>query len=65
MSLAGCPVLNDVTLDDSRQAGIEEVARLIDNGSDAPGCLLDDCSEQFHAALAESDDGDQQGPGQL
>jgi damage-control phosphatase, subfamily I len=51
----GFPVLNDVTLHDSRQAGIEEVARLIDNGSDAPGCLLDDCSEQFHAALAESD----------
>ncbi len=51
----GYPVLNDVTLQDSRRAGIEEVARLIDNGSDAPGCLLNDCSEQFHAALDEAD----------
>ncbi|MBW7997196.1 MAG: DUF89 family protein [Candidatus Glassbacteria bacterium] len=50
----GCPILNDVTLEDSRRAGIEEVARLIDNGSDAPGCLLDDCSAEFHAALDEA-----------
>jgi uncharacterized protein with ATP-grasp and redox domains len=51
----GVPILNDVTLEDSRQAGIEDVARLIDNGSDAPGCLLEDCSGEFLRTLHAAD----------
>jgi len=51
----GAPVLNDATLEDARAVGLTEVVRVIDNGSDAPGTLLDDCSEQVRRLLACSD----------
>jgi uncharacterized protein with ATP-grasp and redox domains len=50
----GAPVLNDATLVDARAAGLTELVEVIDNGSDAPGTILDDCSarfrQRFHAA---------------
>lgn len=41
------PVINDATRDDAIDAGIDKVAEIIDNGSDAPGTLLDQCSKDF------------------
>lgn len=50
----GRPVINDATIDDARATGLHELTRVIDNGSDAPGTILDDCSadflERFHKA---------------
>ncbi len=43
----GAPVINDATLDDARTAGLPECARLIDNGSDGIGTLLETCSRRF------------------
>jgi hypothetical protein len=43
----GKPVLNDVTLEDARVAGLHEIVEVIDNGSDAPGTVLADCSREF------------------
>jgi uncharacterized protein with ATP-grasp and redox domains len=43
----GFPVINDATLADAEAAGIPDVARVIDNGSDAPGTLVDECSKEF------------------
>jgi uncharacterized protein with ATP-grasp and redox domains len=51
----GTPVINDATRDDAAAAGIHEVAELIDNGSDAPGTLLAECSEEFQARFAAAD----------
>jgi len=51
----GTPILNDVTMEDARQAGMDQVANVVANGSDAPGCLLDDCSEEFHRHLSRAD----------
>jgi len=51
----GFPVLNDATIDDAHQAGIHEVAKLIDNGSDAPSTILTDCSVEFQKAFEEAD----------
>ena len=51
----GAPVLNDATLEDARAVGLAEVVRVVDNGSDAPGTLLDDCSEEARRLLADSD----------
>lgn len=51
----GSPILNDVTLEDARQAGMHEAANVVANGSDAPGCLLDDCSGEFHEYLSRAD----------
>ncbi|MBN1311078.1 MAG: DUF89 family protein [Anaerolineae bacterium] len=43
----GGPVINDATLTDAQQAGLDQVARLVDNGSQAPGTILSDCSDEF------------------
>lgn len=43
----GGPILNDATREDAVAAGVDQVARVIDNGSDAPGTILERCSEGF------------------
>lgn len=43
----GSPAINDVTHQEAVEAGLDQVARLVDNGSDAPGTLLDQCSSEF------------------
>jgi uncharacterized protein with ATP-grasp and redox domains len=55
VAVRGAPVLNDATRDDARVAGLPAVAELIDNGSDAPGTLLPDCSEAFRRQFAAAD----------
>jgi damage-control phosphatase, subfamily I len=54
-AVRGAPVLNDATLDDARYVGLTDVVRTIDNGSDAPGTLLDDCSADFLKAFWDAD----------
>jgi uncharacterized protein with ATP-grasp and redox domains len=41
----GTPVLNDALAADAEAAGLVDFVEVIDNGSDAPGTLLEDCSE--------------------
>jgi uncharacterized protein with ATP-grasp and redox domains len=41
------PIINDATREDAIAAGIDQVAEIIDTGSDAPGTLLDQCSKVF------------------
>jgi len=43
----GAPVINDAVMEDALAAGLDEVATLVENGSDAPGTLLETCSEAF------------------
>lgn len=45
--LRGYPVINDATLEDAQTAGISELVPVITNGSDAPGTLIEECSEEF------------------
>jgi uncharacterized protein with ATP-grasp and redox domains len=51
----GSPVLNDATIEDAEAAGIPEVAPVFDNGSDAPGTLIRDCSEEFRGWFDRAD----------
>lgn len=51
----GSPVLNDATRADAEAAGIPEFAPVFDNGSDAPGTLLEDCSADFRDRFARAD----------
>ncbi|MBU2466811.1 MAG: DUF89 family protein [Bacteroidetes bacterium] len=51
----GFPVLNDATMADAMQIGLHKVAKLMDNGSDAPSTLLDDCSPEFREAYQQAD----------
>ncbi|MBN1908637.1 MAG: DUF89 family protein [Pirellulales bacterium] len=55
VGVRGAPVINDATVDDALCAGIPEVASVLPNGSDAPGTILDDCSEAFRDAFFQAD----------
>ena len=47
LGVRGAPIINDATMVDAEGSGLAEMVEVIDNGSDAPGTLLDDCSETF------------------
>jgi uncharacterized protein with ATP-grasp and redox domains/formylmethanofuran dehydrogenase subunit E len=51
----GASVLNDATLADAQAAKLHEIVRVIDNGSDAPGTLLQDCSTAFRKLFEQAD----------
>jgi len=51
----GKPVINDATMDDARAAGLHELVKVIDNGSDAPGTILDDCSAELRQRFRAAD----------
>ncbi len=55
VAVRGRPVINDATLEDAHTVGMTDLAPVIDNGSDAPGTLLDDCSAEFVAAFNAAD----------
>jgi len=45
----GASVFNDATAEDALAAGLDRVARVLDNGSDAPGTILAHCSAAVRA----------------
>jgi uncharacterized protein with ATP-grasp and redox domains len=51
----GSPVINDATREDAQAAGIDAIAEVMDNGSDAVGTLVERCSTAFRARLAAAD----------
>ncbi len=51
----GSPVINDATSEDAYWAGLDKRAKIISNGSDAPGTILEDCSAEFKSVFARSD----------
>jgi uncharacterized protein with ATP-grasp and redox domains len=46
-AVRGSPAINDVTYVDALASGLDNVAALVDNGSDAPGTLLKHVSKTF------------------
>ncbi|MFC1875677.1 DUF89 domain-containing protein [Thermodesulfobacteriota bacterium] len=55
VAVRGAPVINDATIVDARDVGLYEFVEVMDNGSDAPGTLLDDCSKTFRQRFIEAD----------
>jgi len=51
----GGPILNDATMADAEVAGLCDLVEVIDNGSDAPGTIVADCSEDFRRRFAAAD----------
>ncbi|MBN1453969.1 MAG: DUF89 family protein [Anaerolineales bacterium] len=51
----GAAVINDATLIDARAVGLDKIAEVIDNGSDAPGTILSDCHPEFRQRFAKAD----------
>jgi len=54
-AVRGFPILNDVTMGDAHFVGLDKVVKVISNGFDAPGTLLDKCSEEFVKYYKTSD----------
>jgi len=54
-AVKAAPILNDATREDAISAGLGNITEIIDNGSDAPGTLLDDCSSTFRERFERAD----------
>jgi len=54
-AVRGAPVINDATMADAQAVGLDRIVEVIDNGSDAPGTLLEDCSPEFRRRFAAAD----------
>ncbi len=55
VAVKGHPVINDATIEDARQVGLTDLVRVIENGSDAPGTILETCSREFIEEIEHSD----------
>ena len=51
----GSPVINDATMEDAQTAGLIDIVDVIDNGSDAPGTILQSCSPEFCRRFNQAD----------
>jgi len=51
----GQPVINDATMIDAEASGLTELVEVIDNGSDAPGTILEECSQEFQNRFKAAD----------
>ncbi len=54
-AVRGYPVINDITLDDVKQTGIDKLCKIITNGNDAPSTLLEYCSDEFMEVYDQAD----------
>ena len=51
----GSPTINDATLEDAEAAGIREEARVVANGSDAPGTVWEEVTPEVRDLVREAD----------
>jgi uncharacterized protein with ATP-grasp and redox domains len=54
-AVRGAPVINDATMDDAKSVGMDKIARVISNGDDAPGTILENTSTEFRDIFNQSD----------
>lgn len=55
VAVKGSPVINDATMEDAIHAGLPQIMNVIDNGSDAPGTILQNCSRSFRDHFNKAD----------
>ena len=46
-AVRGRPVINDATVEDALKSGLDDVARVVSSGCDAPGVIPNRCTEEF------------------
>lgn len=54
-AVRGGPIINDVTIEDAREVGIDKIATIISNGQNSPGTLLDTVSDEFRELFDTAD----------
>lgn len=55
VAVRGGAVLNDALLSDAREAGLHEIAKVMDNGTNIAGTVLEECSEEFRKTFSAAD----------
>lgn len=48
------PVLNDATMEDALAVNMDQIAKIIETGSDGPGTILHDCTPEFREIMANA-----------
>ena len=51
----GTPIINDATMTDAEEVGLTSLVPVVDNGSDGPGTIFEDCSESFLELFKRAD----------
>jgi damage-control phosphatase, subfamily I len=54
-AVKGSPVMNDATMQDAIDVGMDWVADIVSNGYDAPSTILSQCSQEFLNTFDEAD----------
>ena len=54
-AVRSAPIINDVTLEDTKEVGIDRVARVIESGSRVPGTLLEESTPEFKDLFFNAD----------
>jgi uncharacterized protein with ATP-grasp and redox domains len=54
-AVRGKPAINDATMADAEAVGMTKIVPVIDNGSDAPGTVLEWCSPEFRDRFGAAD----------
>ena len=55
VAVRGFPIINDATMEDAVAVGLTDIVNVIDNGSDAPGTILETCSDKFLSCFDQAD----------
>jgi uncharacterized protein with ATP-grasp and redox domains len=55
LAVRGSPVINDATIEDAKEVGLDKLVKVMNNGSDAPGTILGDCDENFQQLFHQAD----------
>jgi len=55
LAVRGSPIINDALREDAAIAGIDKLIEVIDNGTDIPGTIIEECSQEFRERFFESD----------
>ncbi len=54
-AVRGAPILNDAVMADAEAVGLTDLVEVIDNGTDAPGTILESCSASFQRRFERAD----------
>ncbi len=54
-AVRGSPIINDATITDAIETGMTDLVNVIDNGSDAPGTIIEECSDTFRRQFQDAD----------
>jgi damage-control phosphatase, subfamily I len=54
-AVRGKPIINDCLIADAEESGIDKISKIISNGEDYPGTVLEHCSKEFLKIWNQSD----------